>query len=80
MGPRKRSKPNPEAENEPVSEGAPLLQGPEVQNKDSHIPTIGELVPSDKLESVEPVLSSVNGANTVRVEDGQLIQNKTNHV
>lgn len=76
MGPRKRSKPNPKAESKTASEEAP----PNLQNKDSLQAVGGTSVPSDKPNSVEPVHSSVNGANSVSAEDSPLVQNKTDVV
>ena len=80
MGPRKRSKPNPEAETQLVSGEAPLPQGPLLPTKDSSKPAVGKSVPSNGPEGVEPDQSSVNGGNTVSAEAGQLVQNEANIV
>ena len=70
MGPRKRSKPNPKAEGEPVPEEPSLYPGPSLQRKDSLKTFIGESISSSKLEAVEPVHLANNGAKTVSAEDG----------
>ena len=64
MGPRKRSKPNPK-------------EGPELQTKDSLKSATGDSLSSNTLESIESADSSVNVANTVSAEDGQLVQDET---
>ncbi|KAF6231579.1 hypothetical protein HO173_010331 [Letharia columbiana] len=64
MGPRKRSKPNPKAEPEPASAEAPLPQGPELQSRISPKAAVEQSKPSIKPEGVEPIHSSVNGANS----------------
>ena len=69
MGPRKRSKPNPKAETEPV-----LKEGPELQTEDSSKPVIGDSLPSNTLGSIESAHSSVN---EVSAEDGQLVRDET---
>ena len=70
MGPRKRSKPNPKAEGESVPEEQSLYQGPDLQRKDPLKPSLGESIPSSKLEAVEPIHLANNGAKTVSAEDG----------
>lgn len=78
MGPRKRSKLNPKAETEPVSEELHTGQGPNSQSKDSSSPAVVDTKSSEKPESVEPVHSSGNGLNTVSAEDGQPVHFDTN--
>lgn len=73
MGPRKRSKPNPEAETGPASEEAALPRGTKLQAKDSLSPAVGHSLPSDKPIDGEPVSSSINGTKTVSAEDGQVV-------
>ena len=70
MGPRKRSKPNPKAEGESVPGEPSLYQEPKLQRKDSLKTSVGESIPSSKLEAVEPVHLANNGAKTVSAEDG----------
>ena len=78
MGSRKRSKPNPKAESDPVSEEAPLRQGPRLKTRDSLKPAVGESVTSDEPKGVESVQSPVNDANTVSVMDCYLVCNDVN--
>ena len=73
MGPRKRSKPNSKAEGASVPEEPSLYQGPKLQRKDSLKISVGESIPSSKLEAVEPVHLANNGAKNVSVEDGWLV-------
>ena len=70
MGPRKRSKPNPKAEGESVPEEPSLYQGPKLQRKDSLKTSVGESIPSSKLEAVDLVHLANNDAKTVSAEDG----------
>lgn len=72
MGPRKRSKPNPKAETEPVSR-----EGPELQIKDSSKSVVGDSVPSNTPENVESAHFTVNETNTVSAGDGPLVQDET---
>ena len=70
MGPRKRSKPNPQAEGESILEEPSLYQGPKLQRKDSLKASVRASIPSSKFEALEPVPLSNNGAKTVSAEDG----------
>lgn len=72
MGPRKRSKPNPKAETELVSQ-----EGPEVQTKDLSNSVTSSSVPSNTLERVEPDHSSVIEPNTVSAKCDQPVQGET---
>ena len=65
MGPRKRSKPNPKAKTQPVSEETRLCQGPELQTEGSVRSAVRGSLPLDESKTVDPVHTSVNGASTV---------------
>lgn len=78
MGPRKRSKPNSKAEGEAVPEEPSLYQGAKLQRKDSLKTSVKESIPPSKLEAVEPVHLTNNGAKTVSAEDGELVYVDTN--
>ena len=69
MGPRKRSKPNPKAEDEPVPEEPSLSQGTKLQRKDPLEVLVGEPLPLNKPEGVVPTQSSVIVVETVSAED-----------
>ena len=79
MGPRKRSKPNPKVDTEPLSEDTSPPQGRELQTKDLIKPADAASVPQHKPESVEPANSLINGVNTVSTADGQLVQTETDY-
>ena len=78
MGPRKRSKPNPEAETESVPEEPSLDQALKSERKDSLKASVREPIPSSKLEVVEPAHLANNGAKTVSAEDDYLVSDDTN--
>ena len=78
MGPRKRSKPNSQEEGESVPEESFLYRGARLQRKDSLETSVKESIPSSKLEAIEPVHLTNNGAKTVSAEDGELVYDDTN--
>ena len=80
MGPRKRSKPNPKAETESVSEEPLSHPAPKLQSQHPLKSGVGSSDLSSATDAVGPVHFSVNGANTVSAEYGQLVCDDVNFV